>query len=47
MEGLFIEQGSAELSLQEVFSRFIKEKECENLATDTISYYRRCLKSFR
>ena len=47
MDGLFIYQSDVDLSLQEVFNRFMKEKECANLAPDSISYYKRCFISFR
>jgi len=47
MEGIFFNTGNTDLSAQEVFNRFIKEKECANLAPDTIAYYHRCFVSFR
>ena len=47
MEKLFINQVNSDLSMQEVFDRFTKEKECANVAHDTIYYYKRCFNSFR
>jgi len=47
MEGLFIQMGNADLSTQEVFERFIREKKATNRSEDTLQYYYDCLKSFR
>ena len=47
MDGLSIQMGDAELSVQEVFDRFIREKKGVNLSPDTLQNYQDCFKSFR
>jgi hypothetical protein len=47
MDGLFIQMGNADSSAQEVYDRFIREKEGGNLSQATLMYYQACFKSFR
>jgi len=46
MEKLFINRNVKALSVQEVFSRFLRDRECSNVSPYTIGYYERCYKSF-
>jgi len=46
MEKLFINRGGTALSVQELFDRFLRDRECSNVSPYTISYYERCFKSF-
>ena len=46
MEKLFINRNVKVLSVQEVFERFLRDRECSNVSPHTISYYERCFKSF-
>ena len=47
MQGLFINQNSSDLSAQEIFERFLMEKECMNSSPETLKYYRDCFTAFR
>jgi len=46
MEKLFIARNVKVLSLQEVFNRFLRDRECSNVSSYTLAYYERCFKSF-
>jgi hypothetical protein len=47
MEGIFINMSNSDSSTQEIYNRFIREKEGENLSQATLMYYYDCFKSFR
>lgn len=42
-----MQERNIEISLNQVFEKFMKIKECSNVAPDTISFYHRCFKSFQ
>ncbi len=46
MEKLRIRQGTENLTVQELFERFLRDREISNVAPDTIIYYRNCFISF-
>lgn len=42
-----MQEKPSDISIEQVFEKFLKIKECSNVAPDTISYYQRCFKSFK
>lgn len=47
MQRIFMQEKPSDISIEQVFEKFLKVKECSNVAPDTISYYQRCFKSFK